>query len=113
MDIFCYPSLAERGETFGVAIAEAMAAGAAPVVSNLACFNELVRDGDTGLVFDHRGPGAEERLADVLARLLSDAALRRSLAQRAQAHARRYDYADSARTVLGELAALTALRKIP
>ncbi|MEX2045326.1 MAG: glycosyltransferase family 4 protein, partial [Opitutus sp.] len=33
IDIFCYPSLATRGETFGVSVAEAMAAGAVPVVS--------------------------------------------------------------------------------
>jgi glycosyltransferase involved in cell wall biosynthesis len=104
MEIFCYPSIAEQGETFGVSVAEAMAAGAVPVVSGLACFQELVRDGETGLVFDHRRPGAEGRLADALARLLADAPLRRDLAQRAQDHARHYDYAASARTVLADFA---------
>jgi glycosyltransferase involved in cell wall biosynthesis len=104
MDIFCYPSVAEQGETFGVAIAEAMAAGAAPVVSSLACFSELVRDRDTGLVFDHRAGDADTQLADSLARLLTDAALRRAIATRAQAHARAYDFSASARTVLAELA---------
>lgn len=103
MDIFCYPSLAEKGETFGVAVAEAMAAGAVPVVSDLDCFHELVRREETGLVFDHRGPGAELRLAAALARLLRDAACRRLLAQNAQAHVRRYDYAASARTLLSQL----------
>jgi glycosyltransferase involved in cell wall biosynthesis len=111
MDIFCYPSLAERGETFGVAVAEAMAAGAAPVVSDLACFNELVREGETGLVFDHRGAGAEERLADALARLLADAALRRGIAGRAQAHVQRYDFARSAKTLLCDLERLVARRE--
>lgn len=103
MDIFCYPSIAEQGETFGVSVAEAMAAGAAPVVSSLPCFQELVREGETGLVFDHRSPGAEDRLADALAQLLGDTALRRALAQRAQNHMRQYDYAESARAVLSEL----------
>src|SRR6185312_3921178 len=42
MDIFCYPSVAEQGETFGVAVAEAMAARCAPVVSALACFDQLI-----------------------------------------------------------------------
>jgi glycosyltransferase involved in cell wall biosynthesis len=107
MDIFCYPSLAEKGETFGVAVAEAMAAGAAPVVSDLACFRELVRAGETGLVFDHRPPDAEARLADALARLLRDATVRRQLAQNAQAHVRRYDYAESARTLLAQLSRAT------
>lgn len=107
MDIFCYPSLAEQGETFGVSVAEAMAAGAAPVVSSLACFQELVRDGETGLVFDHRSPGAEAQLAENLARLLRDTALRREIAQRAQTHVRRYDYSESSRSLLAELAKLT------
>jgi hypothetical protein len=78
------------------------------VVSDLACFNELVREGDTGLVFDHRGVGAEDRLAATLARLLVDAKLRRELAQRAQNHVRQYDYPESARAVLAQLAKLSA-----
>jgi glycosyltransferase involved in cell wall biosynthesis len=106
LDIFCYPSLAERGETFGVAVAEAMAAGAAPVVSALACFQELVRDGETGLVFDHRAPDADLRLANALARLLGDAGLRRTLAVRGQEQVRRFDYSQCAQTVLAVLAAL-------
>lgn len=106
MDVFCYPSLAEAGETFGVAVAEAMAAGAAPVVSGLPCFADLVQDGVTGLVFDHLAPDAEARLADALARLLADPALRRALAQRAQDQVRKYDYAESSRAVLAILSRL-------
>ncbi|MCX6953952.1 MAG: glycosyltransferase [Verrucomicrobia bacterium] len=108
MDIFCYPSLAEKGETFGVSVAEAMAAKAAVVVSGLACFHELVRDGDTGLVFNHAAPGADVLLADALARLLLDPAFRTAVAARGQAHARQFDYAESARTVLNDLARITA-----
>ena len=103
-DVFCYPSLADQGETFGVAVAEAMAAGAAPVVSDLACFRDLVRDGETGLVFDHTAPDAEARLADSLARLLQDREGRRAIARRAQAYVRRFDFAECARTVLADLA---------
>jgi len=106
LDIFCYPSIAEGGETFGVAVAEAMAAGCGPVVSALACFRDLVADGDTGLVFDHAAPDAAERLADALARLIRDAPLRRAIADRAQARARRFDYAESARAVLERLTRL-------
>lgn len=108
LDIFCYPSVAEEGETFGVAVAEAMAAGCAPVVSALACFRELVTDGVTGLVFDHRAPEAAGLLAGALARLLRDGEERRALALRAQAHAGNYDYAASARTVLDRLARLVS-----
>ena len=108
LDVFCYPSIADRGETFGVAVAEAMAAGAAPVVSNLACFRELVRDGETGLVFDHTAPDAETRLADALARLVRDTTERRALAARAQAHVRQFDFAECAKTVLTDLARAAA-----
>jgi len=108
MDIFCYPSVAEHGETFGVAVAEAMAAGCAPVVSDLACFRDLIREGETGLVFDHAGSDAPARLAANLARLLGDPGLRRDLAARAQAHARGFDYAACSRTVLDRLARLAA-----
>jgi glycosyltransferase involved in cell wall biosynthesis len=107
MDIFCYPSLAAQGETFGISVAEAMAAGAAPVVSGLACFRGLVNDGDTGLVFDHTAPAAVTGLATQLARLLADADLRRELGRRAQQHARRYDFSSSAHSVLSLLASTT------
>jgi glycosyltransferase involved in cell wall biosynthesis len=107
-DIFCYPSLADRGETFGVAVAEAMAAGAAPVVSDLACFRELVRDGDTGLVFDHTASDAEVRLADAIARLLLDPNARQAMATRAQEHVRRFDFARCAHTVLADLNRIVA-----
>jgi glycosyltransferase involved in cell wall biosynthesis len=108
MDIFCYPSIAEQGETFGVAVAEAMAAGCAPVVSDLACFRDLIREGDTGLVFDHASPQAAGQLADALARLLLDGDLRRALVARAQSHAREFDYAACSRTVLGRLTELVS-----
>lgn len=103
MDVFCYPSLADQGETFGISVAEAMAAGAAPVVSNLACFRGLVRDGQNGLVFDHNALDAAPRLASALEQLLVDAALRHRLASAAQADARHYDFAESARAILALL----------
>lgn len=70
--LFCYPSLAERGEAHPVAPLEAMATGLAPVVSDLAVFNELIRSGHDGLIFDHRGDGASERLTAALGQLLDD-----------------------------------------
>ena len=108
IDIFCYPSLAENGETFGVAVAEAMAAGCAPVVSKLACFDELVLNGETGLIFDHTTSGAEVNLASALARLLLDAPLRRRLATQAQSYARRFDTPLVAQQLLTTLSELNA-----
>jgi glycosyltransferase involved in cell wall biosynthesis len=107
IDVFCYPSLAATGETFGVAVAEAMAARCAVVVSRLECFRDLVTDGETGLAFEHTGPDAEARLADRLAGLIGDAPLRARLAERGQAHVRRFDYPQVARALLDDLSVLT------
>jgi glycosyltransferase involved in cell wall biosynthesis len=107
IQVFCYPSLAAQGETFGVAVAEAMAAGAVPVVSRLACFTDFVRDGQNGLVFDHAAPDAAEQLAAALARLLGEAGFRERLAAAARADARAYDYATYAETLLADFAQLT------
>jgi glycosyltransferase involved in cell wall biosynthesis len=107
MDVFCYPSTAEKGETFGVAVAEGMAAGCAVIVLGLACFSDLVTDGETGLVFDHRPADADELLANCIARLISDSRLRAGLATRGQRHARQFDYPEVSRRILLDLALLT------
>jgi glycosyltransferase involved in cell wall biosynthesis len=106
LDIFCYPSVAVAGETFGVAVAEAMAAGAVPVVSALPCFRELVRDGQNGMVFDHAAPDAANRLAGVLAGLLRDADRRQQLAARARPDVARYDFPAYAAELLRDFSTL-------
>ena len=112
MDIFCYPSVSDRGETFGVSIAEAMAAGAAVVVSGLDCFKDLVTDGSTGLVFDHRGPDPSTALADCLETLVVDSDRRRSLASNGQEYIRRFDFGEVSRFILGDLAELTGAGRV-
>lgn len=92
LDICCYPSLAEQGETFGVSALEAMAAGAVPVLSGLACFRDFARHEENALVFDHRTHDSDSRLADQLDRLIQDSALRTSLATSARHTAGDYDY---------------------
>ncbi|HZZ19013.1 MAG TPA: glycosyltransferase family 4 protein [Opitutaceae bacterium] len=106
MDIFCYPSLADRGETFGISVAEAMAARCTLVVSSLPCFSDLIADGDTGLVFDHHAPDSEARLEDCLARLISDPALRTAMASRGQEWSRRFDFPVVAANILQDLSLL-------
>jgi glycosyltransferase involved in cell wall biosynthesis len=69
--IFVYPSVAERGEALPLAPLEAMANGCIPLVSDLPVFRDYIDDGVTGFVFDHRGPGAKQNLADRLAYLLA------------------------------------------
>ncbi len=65
--VFAYPSQAERGETFGMAVLEAMAWGAAPVVSGLAVFRDFVDSGRNGIAFDHRCADPVGALAGALA----------------------------------------------
>ena len=86
-DIFVYPSLAERGESFGLAPLEAMARGLAPVVSSLSVFTEYLRDGANGLVFDHRGGSKEENLARALAKLVDSPEVRTEMSKHARATA--------------------------
>lgn len=111
INIFCYPSLAEKGETFGVAVAEAMAAGAVPVVSRLACFTDFVRDGHNGLVFDHTAPDAAARLAAALIRLLCETDTRQRLSDAARRDTQAYDYATYAEALLADFAQLTGPAK--
>ena len=88
--LFAYPSLAERGETFGLAILEAMAAGAAPVVSALACFRDFLEPGINGAIFDHRAADPAAGLAAVLGGLAEDAPRRERLRAAAWETARSY-----------------------
>ena len=62
--LFIYPSLAERGESFGLAPLEAMAHGCGVLVSNLDCFQDFIRDNETGFIFDHRAQPIAETLRD-------------------------------------------------
>jgi glycosyltransferase involved in cell wall biosynthesis len=89
--LFCYPSVAEKGETFGLAPLEAMAWGCVPVVSDLECFKDFISDQGNGRVFDHRVPNAPAQLQKILQELTADSFQRQRLAEEAllvrQSHA--------------------------
>lgn len=68
--LFIYPSLAEKGETFGLAVLEAMSCGCVPLVSDLACFKDFVRPKVNGFVFDAArrdafGPDIQKKLESI------------------------------------------------
>ena len=69
-DIFCYPSVAEKGETFGVAPLEAMGLGLPTIVSDLDCFKDFVENGKTGLIFNHKSPNAIQLLSEQILKLI-------------------------------------------
>ncbi len=105
--IFCYPSLAAKGEGLSIAPMEAMAAGAVAVVSQLDCYRDLIRPEENGFQFDQSSPAAVRQLADILTRLLQDESLRQRVSRQGQTDVRRHDYAEAARCLLGEFARLT------
>jgi glycosyltransferase involved in cell wall biosynthesis len=81
--IFVYPSIAERGETFGLAPLEAMAWGCTPIVSDLACFKDFIVPQQNGLIFDHRAPDAITQLARHITYLQQDHIVRERLGKNA------------------------------
>ena len=105
--VFVYPSLAEKGETFGLAVLEAMAAGCAPVVSSLACFGDFVRAGENGLVFDHRTGDAAAALAACLTSALADSSRIEQLRLAAWKTAREYTLEKISRQFLADFAAIS------
>lgn len=70
--LFIYPSLAERGETFGLAPLEAMAHGCPVLVSDLGCFHDFIAHGSTGFIFNHRATDPVDELRTTLERALGD-----------------------------------------
>jgi glycosyltransferase involved in cell wall biosynthesis len=70
-----------RAEAFGLTCAEAMACGAAIVMTSLGSGPELVEDGSSGLLADPRKP---VELAGAILRLLGDPALRKQCSEAAR-----------------------------
>ena len=79
---FAFPS---RGEAFGIALLEAMAAGVPAVAAAAGGVPELARDGENALVVPPRAPPA---LSSALARLVNDPELRSRLSAGGQQTAR-------------------------
>jgi glycosyltransferase involved in cell wall biosynthesis len=70
--IFAYPSLAVRGETFGLAPLEAMTHGCAVLVSDLGCFRDFILPNETGFVFEGGAPNPADSLVVAFRDALSD-----------------------------------------
>ena len=81
-DVVCAPSL--RGESFGVVVLEAMAAGTPVVASDLPGYRNVATDGVDALLVP---PGDRDALAGALQRVLGDGALAAGLATAGEARA--------------------------
>ncbi|HEY3908085.1 MAG TPA: glycosyltransferase family 4 protein [Streptosporangiaceae bacterium] len=94
VDVFCAPNIG--GESFGIVLAEAMAAGAPIVASDLDAFRRVLRGGKAGELF---GNGDADDLAAAIGRLLDDPQRRAALSAAASAAVRDYDWPKIAKDV--------------
>jgi len=95
-DLFLGP--ARGGESFGIVLVEAMAAGLPIVASDIEGWREVVTDGVDGILVPPSDPGA---LAAAVRRVLDDPALARRLGEAGRARSERYRW----ETVTGEIEA--------
>jgi glycosyltransferase involved in cell wall biosynthesis len=72
------------------------------VVSELDCYRDILQPGINGFQFNQGSSMAANELAAILARLLGDAALRRTIAAQAQASTRAYDFPVAAERLIEE-----------
>lgn len=87
-DLYLGP--ATGGESFGIVLAEAMAAGRPIVASDIAGYRDVARNGLEALLVQPGDPGA---LVGAVRRLLDDPAFAKSLGTRGAQRARDFDWA--------------------
>lgn len=86
-DVYCAPNTG--GESFGVVLVEAMAAGTPVVASDLDAFRRVLRHGELGGLVPVGDAGA---LADALIEVLDDDGMRQRYVAAASEAVRRYDW---------------------
>ncbi|GAC57370.1 mannosyltransferase PimA [Gordonia hirsuta DSM 44140 = NBRC 16056] len=86
-DVYVAPNLG--GESFGIVLVEAMAAGAAVVASDLVAFSRVLDGGSAGRLVE---TGSSTALAGAVIELLGDDELRAGLVERGHRRADRYDW---------------------
>ena len=77
------------GESFGIILAEALAAGASVVASDITAFDSLLGHGDYGTLFQSENP---DDLATKVIELLKDSERRRAIADRGKIYAQSFDW---------------------
>jgi len=94
-DVYCAPNIG--GESFGIVLVEAMAAGTAVVASDLDAFRRVLVDGRAGLLVAVDDSAA---LAAGLIELLDDDVARGRYIEAASEEVRRYDWSVVAREIM-------------
>jgi len=93
--VFCSPAIG--GESFGIVLLEAMAAGIPVVASDIEGYRDVVSPGKQGLLVPPRN---EKALADALCELLQDGGLREEMTTAGQAWALHFAWPRVAQRVL-------------
>ena len=88
--IFVYPSKARKGETFGLAVLEAMRCGCVPLVSSLQCFEDFITHGENGVRVENQEILEKNGLVEALNNLLIDPEIEQ-LSKRAVITAQKYE----------------------
>lgn len=94
-DVFCSP--ATYGESFGIVLLEAMAAGAAIVASDIPGYRDVIGDNERGLLVRSASP---EAIADAVVRLARDPGFRNTLSRRGKRDVERYSWDRVTREIL-------------
>lgn len=89
-DVFVAPALG--GESFGVVLLEAMAAGVPVIASDIPGYRAVVEGDGTHAAGLLCAPGSAQALASALRRVLDDAALRRSVTAAGRVRAEAHDW---------------------
>ena len=100
--VFVYPSLADKGETFGLSVLEAMSAGCVPFVSGLPCFQDFTRHRQNAVVFNHRVEDPTAALRNALSDLLKHTSILPGLSQVAWETAKKYQITEVANSYVGD-----------
>ena len=102
-DVFCAPSL--HGESFGIVLLEAMAAGTAVVAGDIPGYANVARQGRDALLVP---PGDARSLADAIRLVLTDTARREQLIESGLKRAEEFSMARLAEVYLGRYERLIA-----
>jgi phosphatidylinositol alpha-mannosyltransferase len=102
-DVYCAPNT--HGESFGIVLIEAMAAGTPVVASDLEAFRRVLEEGEAGMLVR---VGDSLALADALADLLHDPARRAELSAAGSRAVLAYDWPHVARRIVDVYEAVAA-----
>jgi len=98
-DVYCAPNTG--GESFGIVLVEAMAAGTAVVASDLDAFRRVLRDGECGRLVPVGPPDLQgAALADALITVLENDALRERYVLAGSKAVRSYDWSVVANQIM-------------